>query len=111
MYPNADLLRNQRRQVGRADAVTFFNMLTDESLFATGEALLPLHRERLFPPTETLAMFLAQAQAMSADRSCQKAVDAAAVKRLVTGGCRLAAPQPAAIAGPDSDPPSAWSRR
>jgi hypothetical protein len=47
------------------------------------EALLPAHRERLFPPTETLSMFLSQA--MSADRSCQKAVDEAAIKRL-TGG-------------------------
>jgi len=34
---------------------------------------LPAHRERLFPPTETLSMFMAQA--LSADRSCQKAVN------------------------------------
>ncbi|WP_313918398.1 hypothetical protein, partial [Tahibacter sp.] len=33
------------------------------------EAQLPAHRERLLPPTETLAMFLAQT--LNADRSCQ----------------------------------------
>ena len=49
------------------------------------ESLLPDHRERLFPPTETLSMFMAQA--LSADRSCQKAVNEAAVKRLAGGFC------------------------
>ena len=54
---------------------------------------MPEHRERLFPPTETLSMFLAQA--LSADRSCQKAVDEAAVKRLV-GGLPQCSTQPGA---------------
>ena len=49
------------------------------------EELLPDHRERLYPPTETLSMFLAQA--LSEDRSCQKAVNDAAIKR-VMGGLR-----------------------
>ena len=44
---------------------------------------MPTHRERLFSPTETLSMFLAQA--LSADRSCQKAVNDTAVKRLAGG--------------------------
>ena len=52
-------------------------------MLETVESLLPGHRERLFPPTETLSMFLAQA--LSADRSCQNAVNEAALKRL-TGG-------------------------
>ena len=48
------------------------------------EELLPEeHREREFPPTETLSMFLAQA--MSEDRSCQKTVNEAAIKRVVGG--------------------------
>jgi hypothetical protein len=38
------------------------------------EALLPEHREREYPPTVVLTMFLKQA--LSADRSCQKAVNA-----------------------------------
>jgi len=60
-----------------------FNLLTSDILFDEVEKRLPEHRERLFPPTETLAMFIAQA--LSADRSCQHAVNQAAVQRLVTG--------------------------
>lgn len=44
---------------------------------------MPEHRERLFPPTETLAMFLGQA--LHADRSCQRAVNGAAITRLLGG--------------------------
>jgi hypothetical protein len=47
------------------------------------EALLPEHRERLFPPTETLSMFLAQV--LNADGSCQNVVNEAAIKRLGSG--------------------------
>ena len=47
------------------------------------ESLLPTHRERLFPPTDTLAIFLSQA--LSADRSCQKAVNDLAVRRIAAG--------------------------
>lgn len=47
------------------------------------ETSLPEHRDRLFPPTETLAMFLAQA--MKPDRSCQSIVNDSAVKRLLHG--------------------------
>lgn len=65
------------------DAYSFFNLLTSSELLDTVESLLPEHRERLFPPTETLSMFLAQA--MNSDRSCQKAVNDAAIKRLVYG--------------------------
>ena len=44
---------------------------------------MPPHRERLFPPIETLSMYIAQA--LDPDRSCQKAVNATAVKRLAGG--------------------------
>jgi hypothetical protein len=72
-----------RRHVERSDSQTFFNLLTAPELFETLESALPVHRERLFPPTETLSMFLTQA--LSADRSCQRAVNDAAVSRLVGG--------------------------
>jgi len=72
-----------RKQAGNSDAYAFFNLLTSELMLNKVESLLPEHRERLFPPTETLSMFMAQA--LSADRSCQKAVDEAAVKRLAGG--------------------------
>lgn len=64
-------------------AVDFFNALTAPGLFETLEAELPAHRERLFPPTETLSMFLAQA--LSADGSCRWTVDQAATFRLLSG--------------------------
>ena len=75
--------RRVRSQVHDSDAYAFFNLLTGPELFDQVESLLPQHRERRFPPTETLSMFLAQA--LSADRSCQKAVDEAAIKRLAAG--------------------------
>ena len=58
-----------RRHARNNDAYAFFNLLTDEALLSKVESLLPDHRERLFPPTETLSMFMAQA--LSPDRSCQ----------------------------------------
>ena len=72
-----------RARCENADAYAFFNLLTGPQLLGDVEGLLPDHRERLFPPTETLSMFLAQA--LSADGSCRQAVNDAAVKRLVAG--------------------------
>jgi len=86
MHTNPSACAQQRRvrtHARNSDAYAFFNLLTGPELFDQVESLLPPHRERRFPPTETLSMFLAQA--LSADRSCQKAVDEAAVKRLVAG--------------------------
>ncbi len=71
------------RKASNTDAYAFFNLLTSPELFDCVESLLPDHRERLFPPTETLSMFMAQA--LSADRSCQKAVNDMAVKQLLGG--------------------------
>jgi hypothetical protein len=56
-----------------ADSFAFFNLLTGPQLLDRIEAGLPVHRERKFPPTETLSMFLAQV--LSADGSCQQALD------------------------------------
>jgi hypothetical protein len=60
-------------------------LLTGPQLFGQVEAPLPDHRERVFPLTETLAMFLARA--MSAHGSCRRAANDAdeAVKRLIAG--------------------------
>lgn len=82
MHPNRQSSVRQQRvhdHVKRSDSYAFFNMLTSPELLDEVELQLPLHRERLFPPTETLSMFLAQA--LNTDRSCQKAVNDAAVKR------------------------------
>jgi len=97
MHHTANSVRAQQRfipsQRGEIDCQSTFNLLTSDILFDEVEKQLPEHRERLFPPTETLAMFVAQA--LSADRSCQHVVNQAAVQRLVTGlpTCR-------ALAGP-----------
>ncbi|MGZ8943719.1 MAG: IS4 family transposase [Methylobacter sp.] len=65
------------------DAFDFFNQLTSRELLELTESTLPEHRERLFPPPETLSLFLAQA--LKPDRSCQSMVNDAAVKRLIYG--------------------------
>ena len=84
MHINRSALSHQHRiqhYAATNDAFDFFNRLTSPDLLDTLEAALPNHRERLFPPTETLSMFLAQA--LKPDRSCQGIVDDAAVKRLI----------------------------
>jgi len=87
MHANAKGYARQRRtvraHVSNSNAYAFFNLLTGPQFFEQVESLLPPHRERLFPPTETLSMFLSQA--LSADRSCQQAVDESAIKRLAAG--------------------------
>ena len=87
MHPTRSVQVHQQRRIrnraSNSDSYEFFNMLTSPELLDQVEILLPEHRERLYPPTETLSMFLAQA--LSTDRSCQRAVNDAAIKRLVGG--------------------------
>jgi hypothetical protein len=75
--------RMLRHAVRATDANAFFNLLTDDSTLDQVEIQLPMHRERLLPPTETLSMFLAQA--LSADRSCQHAVNRFVAGRVAGG--------------------------
>src|SRR6185503_8197599 len=82
MHPNpsaSSLQRRVRRHACNNDAYAWFNMLTDPEMFDQVESLLPRLFYRLFATTETLSMFLAQA--LNADRSCQNAVNEAAVRR------------------------------
>lgn len=72
-----------RRQAQASEAVEFFNILTSPELIDTTEALLPEHRERLYPPTVTLSMFMRQT--LEADASCQKAVNGWAAQRAADG--------------------------
>lgn len=72
-----------KKHTEQVDTFSFFNLLTSPKLFSTVEELLPEYRERTYPPTETLSMFLSQA--MSADRSCQNIVNARAVQRSING--------------------------
>lgn len=75
--------RRITKHVQKADANHFFNLLTSPQLLDAVEAQLPEHRERQYPPTVTLSMFLGQT--MSADGSCQNAVNEVVVNRLVSG--------------------------
>lgn len=90
-HHTANTISNQQRIIQKhrtgTDCFSAFNLLTSDVLFEELENRLPEHRERLFPPTETLAMFVAQA--MSSDRSCQHVVNQAAINRLIGGlpGC------------------------
>ncbi len=87
MHPSQRTHIQQQKRISchakSCDSYEFFNLPTGPEFLDRVETILPEHRERLFPPTETLSMCLAQA--MSVDRSCQKAVDDAAIKRLVGG--------------------------
>ena len=62
-----------RQQIHRNSAVDFFNVLTGPLLLELAEAHLPAHRERLYPPTVVLSMFIKQVPAE--DGSCQRAVN------------------------------------
>jgi len=65
------------------NGLQFFNLLTSPELFDQVEACIPDHRERLFPPTETLSLFVAQV--MSSDQSCQQIVNQAAIQKITMG--------------------------
>lgn len=84
MNPNCRSSRPQRhriRQRARAiHAYDFFNVLTNPDLLDVVDQQLPAHRERLFPPTTTLSLFMAQT--LNADASCQATMDRHVVERI-----------------------------
>jgi hypothetical protein len=80
---SAQQQRRLAKQIQSVDANHFFNLLTHPQMLGMVEDQLPEHRERQFTPTVVLAMFLGQV--MSADGSCQNAVNAAAIARLLVG--------------------------
>ena len=87
-HRNARSDQQQRRSdvqqcAQQTKAVDFFNVLTSPRMLATTEAHLPEHRERLYPPTVTLSMFMRQA--LEDDASCQKAVNGWAAQRAADG--------------------------
>lgn len=72
-----------RRRAQRSTDVEFFNLLTGPELLELTESLLPDHRERLYPPTVTLSMFIKQV--LEEDGSCQQAVNSWAIQRMGEG--------------------------
>lgn len=71
------------QQINKADAYSFFNLLTSPELLSVVEDQLPEHRERLYPPTTTLSLFLTQC--MNSDSSCQNTVNSHTVERVFNG--------------------------
>ena len=67
----------------KTNAYTFFNILTSPQLLDVVEQQQPTHRERLYTPTNTLSLFLAQA--MNTDSSCQNTVNHHVVERVFNG--------------------------
>ncbi|TAL90294.1 MAG: hypothetical protein EPN69_12760 [Rhodanobacter sp.] len=73
--------RHRIRQRARAiHSYDFFNVLTDPDLLDVVDEQLPAHRERLFPLTTTLMLFMAQT--LNTDASCQATIDRHAVERI-----------------------------
>jgi len=87
MHNNRDSGRHQRRRIEqRARSIhsyDFFNLLTGPELLDRVDEQLPPHRERLYPPIDTLSLFMAQT--LSADASCQSAVDRHSIERVFNG--------------------------
>ena len=71
------------RRAKATKALEYFNVLTSPRLLETTEELMPDHRERLYPPTVALSMFMRQV--LEADHSCQKAVNGWAAQRVADG--------------------------
>jgi len=93
-HRNAEFACQQHiKQIGhrakQVDSMDFFNLITGPELLERLEALLPEYRERKFPPTVTLAMFLGQV--LRADSSCQNAVNEAIVNQLLQGADAVSA--------------------
>lgn len=87
MHPTYRSNRLQRQRVHQRSravhAYDFFNQLTDNDLLDVVDQQLPVHRERLFPPTTTLSMFMAQC--LNPDASCQATVNRHTVERMANG--------------------------
>lgn len=68
MHPSQPAAQRQqrymRREAKKANALSMFDVLRGPRLLESVEELLPAHRERLYPPTTTLSMFVAQVLAV-----------------------------------------------
>lgn len=87
MHATVKSLKNQQKRVSdhvqATDCHGFANLLTGPELLAVVEAQCPEHRERLYPPTTTLSLFIAQA--LSSDGSCRNTVNTYVVSRIFNG--------------------------
>lgn len=86
MHPTQASRQHQQKRIQthqtNVDINGFYRLLSSDLLADEISELSPEHRERIYPPTKTLSMFLTQA--MSADRSCQNVVNQAALQRVIS---------------------------
>ena len=75
--------------INNSNSYSFLNILTSPDLVSIIEASQPGYRKRLYTPTETLSMFLAQT--LNKDSSCQKAINDYAVNKIVTQSTSISA--------------------
>ncbi|MGR9108336.1 MAG: transposase, partial [Gammaproteobacteria bacterium] len=77
MHVTDKIRKNQQKriadQICATDSCSFFNLLTGPEPLEFVDTQLPEHRERLYPPTVTLSLFVTQA--LLSDGSCQNAVN------------------------------------
>jgi hypothetical protein len=71
------------RRSGSTEAVECFNMLTSAALLETTEALLPMHRKRLYP--RSTALSICRPHTLEAAASCRNAVNGWAAQRAAAG--------------------------
>lgn len=87
MHINCESSRYQQQRISEharsIHAYDFFNLLTGSALLDLVDAQLPPHRARLYSPTDTLSLYMAQA--LSPDASCQQVVNRHAVARVANG--------------------------
>lgn len=87
MHTSQKRVHSQQKHIAqraqKTNAYTFFNILSSPQLLDVVEHHLPPHRERLYTPTTTLSLFLAQA--MNTDASCQNTVNHHVVERVFNG--------------------------
>jgi len=87
MHSTHETPSHQQHRVGHharhLHAYDFFNLLTGDALLERVDQHLPPHRERLYPPTETLSLFMAQT--LNPDGACQHVVNRYAVDRIANG--------------------------
>ena len=77
--------RQQRlvKQLASSSTAAFVQLLSGPQLFEAVQSQLPRHRQRVYPPLQTLSMFVTQA--LSADGACQQAVNAVSLQRIGAG--------------------------
>ena len=72
-----------KQQFLQGDAGVFDQVLGDREIAAVADELVEPHRERIYPPLDTLRLFVGQV--LSADRACQDAVGRRLSERVAQG--------------------------